>query len=105
MLNQVTPGTLAIIGDEDIVIGFKALGFMIFPARQVQDLAALFEEIRQKQVPVCLVQDTVYKRAEGLINSYRQLPLPVFIPFARDGKIDLLDALIKGIRLRATGTL
>ena len=97
-------GSLAIIGDEDIVLGFQALGFRIYPVSQLQESKAALEEIVQQACAVCLVQDNIYLAAQEEINNYKNLPFPVFIPFSKSQEKGLLETMVKDIRLRATGT-
>lgn len=100
---------LAIIGDEEIVHGFKALGFKVYPIKTLnqtpEDYKKIFAEIINNKTVVCLVQDSIYKLTQETINSYRQLPFSVFIPFSKQEPISLLDKMIKDIKLRAIGTL
>lgn len=95
--------TLAIIGDEDIVLGFKALGFKVYPLKEPLEFKIILEDILKNKTAVCLVQDNIYSFAQDEINNYRSLPLPIFIPFAKTAPTDLLDKIIKDIRLKATG--
>lgn len=97
---------LAIIGDQDAVLGFKALGFNAYPLKEIQEFNTILEEILKQKPVVCLVQDNIYVLAQEQINNYRNLPLPVFIPFTKNLKDrGLLENFIKDIRLRATGTI
>ena len=95
---------LAIVGDEDVVMGFKALGFKVYPVKEPQEVGAVLNEIVSEKVAVCLVQDNIYRLAKDRINSYRNLTLPIFIPFNKFSEMALLDNLVRDIRLRATGT-
>lgn len=94
---------LAIIGQEDVVLGFQVLGFKTFTAKEPGDFTIALEEAVRQRAAVCLVQDDIYNAAEELIKNYQSLPLPIFIPFSKSEKTDLLDNLVKEIRLRATG--
>jgi V/A-type H+-transporting ATPase subunit F len=96
--------SLAIIGDEDTVLGFQALGFRIYPLRELQEAKAALEEIVQQKCAVCLVQDNIYLAAQEEINNYSDLPFPVFVPFSKNGEKGLLETMFRAIRLRATGT-
>lgn len=101
---EVLEKPLAIVGDEDAVCGFRALGFNIYAIKEPQDTQRAFDEIVQQRIAICLIQDDIYTTAQEVINNYRGLPLPVFIPFSKSAKTDLLDNIVKDIRLRATGT-
>jgi vacuolar-type H+-ATPase subunit F/Vma7 len=94
----------AIIGEEDVVLGFEALGFKVFAIREPQDFNAVLADATSQKIAIYLVQENIYRAQESQINSYRNFALPVFIPFSKDAKTPLLDTIIKDIRLRATGT-
>ncbi len=95
---------LVIIGEEDAVLGFQALGFKVYPIKDPQEFKLALEEVVSQKPAVCLVQEEIYRAQEAQINAYKNLALPVFIPFSKDAKTNLLDELVKGIRLKATGT-
>lgn len=95
---------LVIIGDEDVVLGFVALGFKVYAVKEPQEFNLALDEVVRQKVGVCLVQDNIYNLAQDQINSYRNLALPIFIPFTKSAKTALLDNIVKDIRLRATGT-
>jgi vacuolar-type H+-ATPase subunit F/Vma7 len=94
---------LAIVGDEDAVLGFMALGFKVYAVKEPQQCNAILDEVVGSRAAVCLVQDNIYSLAHEQINSYKGRLLPIFIPFAKSGKLDLLDNILKEIRLKATG--
>ncbi|MCX5702319.1 MAG: V-type ATP synthase subunit F [Candidatus Omnitrophica bacterium] len=105
MVNEgLTGKPLVIIGNEDTVGGFKALGFKVYPIKEHQDLKAIFDEVVQAQCAACLVEENIYLRAQDVVNSYKDLTLPIFIPFSKDAKNLLLESIVKDIKLRATGT-
>jgi len=94
---------LVIIGDEDAISGFSALGFKAYALKGPQEFSLTLEEVLRGGCAICLVQDNLYQAAKDQINNFRHLPFPIFIPFLRAQSIDLLDNLIKDIRIRATG--
>jgi vacuolar-type H+-ATPase subunit F/Vma7 len=94
---------LAIMGDEDIVLGFQALGFKVYAVSNPQDFKSAIDKVAEEKIAICLVQDNIYNTAIEQINNYRYLTLPVFVPFSQSARTDLLDRLIRDIRLKATG--
>ena len=94
----------AIIGEEDLVLGFQALGFRVYPARDEGQAKAALTEVLQEKAAICLVQDNIYQSAKEEIDNYRNLPLPIFIPLAKDAGMSLLESMVKDLRLRAIGT-
>lgn len=97
--------TLVIIGDKDAVLGFRALGFKVYALSEAEEFEKVLDGLVSSNAGICLVQENLYRKHLELINSYRKLTLPIFIPFAKDAKMDLLEEIVKDIRIRATGAL
>jgi vacuolar-type H+-ATPase subunit F/Vma7 len=95
---------LAIIGEEDNISGFKALGFLTYSVKEPQDSKSALEAVVKQECAVCLIEERFFRTLEEELNNYRNQPLPVFIPFTKSGTTVLFEDIIKGIRLRATGT-
>jgi|WetSurMetagenome_2_1015567.scaffolds.fasta_scaffold112422_3 hypothetical protein len=96
---------LVIFGTEDLILGFKALGFRICPVKDAVEFNAILPGIIAQGAVVCLVEENLYRAAAGGIAPYRNLYIPIFLPFAKESQSDSLDSLIKEIRLRATGAV
>ena len=94
---------LAIVGEEDAVLGFTALGFKVYAVKEPRQFNSVLDEVVESKAAICLVQDNLYSLAQDQINSYKGRILPVFIPFAKNGKLGLLDNILKEIRLKANG--
>lgn len=101
---NILENPLAVVGEEDVVLGFSALGFRIYPTKKDGQIQTILEEILKNKCAICLVQEEIYRKAIGDINSYKHLVLPIFIPFTKKGMSLLLDDFLREIRLRATGT-
>jgi V/A-type H+-transporting ATPase subunit F len=95
--------SLAIVGNEDLVLGFRALGFKVYPAQNKEQVEEALAESANQGCAVCLVQEELYSLAKESIDSFRDSPSPIFIPFAKDYRTELLDRIVRDIRLRATG--
>jgi len=94
-----------IMGEEDVVGGFRALGFKAYALKEQAEFMKVLDEIVRSKMGICLVQDNFYSANEVQINSYKNLPFPIFIPFHKNIEHDLLEGLIKDIRMRATGAI
>lgn len=110
---------LAILGDEDVVSGFKALGFKVYalnPAlssrdntlrkrggEELQDIRMILQELIQNKCILCLVQHNFYSVAKEAVEDVKKVTGPVLIPFGKEGNLDLFDTILKDIRLKATG--
>jgi vacuolar-type H+-ATPase subunit F/Vma7 len=97
--------SLVIFGQDDIVSGFKALGFTVYAVKEPEEFKAALSEAVNKNAQICLVQDAFYRSGLDAIQLYKGKPLPVVIPFSPTGKSDLLNEIVGGIRLKATGVL
>ena len=106
MPDQAGPlGPLVIIGKPDVVMGFKALGFAVCASDDDAQSAEYLHATVAAGAAICLVQDTVYQAHHDIIDAYKHLPLPVFIPFSDKDRTALLDQMVRDIRLKATGAL
>jgi len=97
--------SLAIIGDQDIVLGFAAMGFKVYALEEKDAPGRVLEEVAASDCAICLVQENLYQAKTAQIKTYGKMPLPVFIPFSKDQGTGLLNKIIKDIRIRATGAL
>lgn len=95
---------LAIFGQEDIVLGFKALGFQTYAINEPGEFPAALQQAITQKAAICLIEEDLYRTCGTQLRAYQGLPLPVCIPFSKDAKTELLDEMVKGIRLKATGT-
>lgn len=96
------PNPLAIVGNEDMVLGFASLGFKVYPLKEAAGFKAVLDKVIEDKVAICLVQDNLYRQGRDEINNYKNLALPIFMPFSQD-KTDLWDSIVRDIRLKATG--
>ncbi|MCM8780569.1 MAG: V-type ATP synthase subunit F [Candidatus Omnitrophica bacterium] len=94
---------IAVIGDEDLVLGLKVLGFKIYPVCGPQDYNTVFAKLLNDKVAICLMEDKVYQVLTDKINSSGGQNLPIIIPFSKSGKTELLETILKNVRLRAQG--
>jgi len=96
---------LAIVGDEDAVLGFQGLGFKIYSVTDSMGFKAALDDIIENKVGICLVQDNIYRAGQEHIDTFKNLAFPIFIPFSKTAQNNLLQNLVRDIRLRATGAL
>jgi vacuolar-type H+-ATPase subunit F/Vma7 len=104
-LENISRAPLVIFGAEDVILGFKALGFHVYAVKDATELKAVLPAAVEGGAIVCLVEENLYQGVLPDISRYKNLPWPIFIPFSRDAKTDLLDKLVKEIRLKATGVV
>jgi vacuolar-type H+-ATPase subunit F/Vma7 len=105
MPEEIFNHKIAVAAEEDLAMGFAALGFSIYPLKAPEDFKSIVDKLIKENIAICLVQDDAYNANIEKINSYRQLSLPIFVPFSKDADKILLDDILKDIRLKATGAL
>ena len=105
MPEKLTENHLAILGDEDIILGLRALGFQAYPASTKEEILTALEEMAGAHCALCLVQEDIYALAKEQFDAYESQPLPAFITFSKDGNMKLLEELLRETKLKATGAL
>ncbi len=96
-------GAIAVVGDKDSVLVFKALGVDVYPvegeitAREtVHSLARTYS--------VIFVTEKVAKQAELYLKRYRSRPYPVIVPIpSAEGNTHLAEQMIKANVEKAIG--
>jgi len=94
---------LAIIGNEELVEGFRALGFSVYPAVRQQEIEAALQEVVRKGCAVCLIETKAFGLVKEQLALFETRTMPVFIPFSKDSGVSALQDAVREIRLRATG--
>lgn len=94
---------LAIIGRKDVVEGFRAFGFQVYPAQEPAEIRASLEEAVRQGAAVCLLEQEAYRFAQEEVDKYKSRPFPVFIPFSKEIDHTLLEGIVRDVRRRATG--
>lgn len=96
---------IAAVGEEDIILGFKALGIETHPVAEAKDVVALLEHlINSKEYGIIFVSESMAEKVEGLMTEYGSLPLPsvVYIPGSQ-GSQGFAMKRIRGIIEKAVG--
>ena len=96
---------LAILGDHDLIFGFKGLGFETYALKGPAELENILREIIEKKFAICLVQENIFELGKEKFELYRHSALPVFIPFGKGATSQVLHNMIGAIKLRATGVI
>lgn len=97
--------SLVIFGQSDIVSGFKALGFTVYPLKDAGEFEGFLSQAAARNAQICLVQDSFYRSGQEAIQAYKGKPFPVIIPFSPTSGSGMLNEIVGAIRLKATGVL
>ena len=73
---------IAMIGDRDSILGFKALGVSIFPAETKDEVISILRTLIQHQFKIAFITEQVAPDAETIANemSGKTMPVIMMIP-------------------------
>jgi V/A-type H+-transporting ATPase subunit F len=71
---------IGVIGEKDAILGFKALGFSVFPTESKEDAARILSELASDNYAVIYVTEQTAANIENEINQYREARFPAIIP-------------------------
>jgi V/A-type H+-transporting ATPase subunit F len=79
---------IAVIGDEDSILGFRALGVSVFPVRNGKEAEEALRRAARRDYAVIYITETYASEIIDVITEYSQEPLPVVltIPDNRGGQ-------------------
>ena len=71
---------IGVIGENDAVLGFKALGFSVFPVENTQQAAKVLHELAKDDYAVIYITEQTAVNIVNDINQYREERFPAVIP-------------------------
>lgn len=98
-------GRMAVIGDADLIFGFRALGLRTFSPRSAEEAKAALAEILKEDTALCLVhQDwlgAIKEEREGISRRF----CPVILGFSDHRALtDLVEREMREMAVKATGS-
>ena len=72
-------GSIAVLGDKDSVLAFKAIGLDVFPVENETQAREKLHALARKY-SVIFVTEQVAEQASQLIERYKSRPYPVVVP-------------------------
>lgn len=95
---------IAVLGDPTSVLGFKALGFDVFPTESVEAAREILTALAGRKTAVIFITEQLAKNLGPEIDRYRDEPAPaiILIP-GRDGSLGIGMSNLKKSVERAVG--
>ena len=95
---------IAVMGDKDSVLGFKALGLDVFPVESLDDARHTLHRIAKEDYAVVYLTEQLAVQMEADVNRYKDALTPaiILIP-GKEGSLGLGMANIKKSVERAVG--
>ena len=95
---------IAVLGDRDSVLGFKALGLEVFPADTVEEAKRVLHELAKGEYAVIYLTEQYAARMDAEVQRYKDALTPaiILIP-GKDGSLGIGMANVKRAVERAVG--
>lgn len=95
---------IAVLGDRDSVLGFKALGLDVFPAETVEEARAKLHALAKERYAVVYLTERYAAQMEADVQHYKDdlTPAVILIP-GKDGSLGIGMANVKKSVERAVG--
>ena len=95
---------IAVLGDKDSVLGFKALGLDVYPAENVEEAKRTLHALARENVAVIYLTEQYAARMEAEVARYKDALTPaiILIP-GKEGSLGIGMANVKRAVERAVG--
>ncbi len=95
---------IAVIGDRDSVLGFRALGLDVFPVEDTETGRKTLHRLAQEEYAVIYITEQLAQHLTAEIARYKDAPLPavILIP-GKTGSLGIAGAALHDAVERAVG--
>ncbi|MDI9419197.1 MAG: V-type ATP synthase subunit F [Firmicutes bacterium] len=70
---------IGVIGDQDSILGFKAIGMSVFPAEGSEQAGAILEQLAREDYAVVYITEQIAKDLADVIDRYKDRLMPAII--------------------------
>jgi V/A-type H+-transporting ATPase subunit F len=71
---------IAVIGDRDSILGFKAIGLSVYPVSDPDKAVGIIHRLARDGCSVIFITEQVAERVKETIDRYKTAPYPAIIP-------------------------
>ena len=95
---------IAVLGDKDSVLGFRALGLDVFPAETVDEAKRVLHELAKENYAVIYLTEQYAANMQAEVDRYKDELTPAIILITgKDGSLGIGMANVKSAGERAVG--
>ena len=96
--------SIAVLGDRDSVLGFRALGLSVFFADSPEKAKPILHQLARQQYAVIYITESLAAGLKPEIDRYKDIPTPaiILIP-GKDGALGIGMSSLKDAVERAVG--
>lgn len=70
---------IAVIGDKDSVLAFKAVGADVFPVKDTSDAAEVLKRLA-RDYAIIFINESIAREISDVVDRYKAKPYPAVIP-------------------------
>ena len=71
---------IAVIGERDSILAFKALGMDVFPCTETLNIKAIIRDLSEQEYSIILITENEAEKVEDYINRMKKQPYPIILP-------------------------
>ncbi|MCH4072863.1 V-type ATP synthase subunit F [Pseudoramibacter sp.] len=96
---------VAVIGDENSIMIFNAVGFYTYPIEQYSDVRKKIIELEKNKFTIIFLTENVASDIEDILDEYKNQSFPIIVPIPnKDGALGIgMQAIKKNIE-KAVGS-
>lgn len=95
---------IGVIGDRESVLGFRAVGLLVFPCDMPEEARSALKEIAGDDFAIIYITEQLYQYLGDEAAEYKDARLPAIIPIpGRDGSLGIGMESVKKAVERAVG--
>ncbi|MEG2074053.1 MAG: V-type ATP synthase subunit F [Angelakisella sp.] len=96
--------SIAVIGEKESVLGFKAVGFSVYETSSPAEAEEIIEKLHKQQVGIIFITEETLAPISYVLERYKDEQLPAIIPIpGRKGSMGLGLSNVKKSVERAVG--
>lgn len=99
-----TKSKIAVVGDKESILGFRAVGFQTFEAATPAEDRTLIDRLAKNDFGIIFITEQTLVRIEDVLEKYKNAKIPAIIPIpSKDGMLGLGMKNVKSSVERAVG--
>ena len=96
---------VAIVGESDLVFGFKALGIRVFSPKNLEEAREILERIDKENFALCFLHESFFEEMEVEREELSKKFCPVVVGYSDYRKVtDYLERMMREMAIKATGS-
>lgn len=96
---------IAVIGDDDVIFAFKALGFKTYSPENVEEARRMLAALEEEDVALCFLHEKYFEPLREERKALEKKLCPVVVVYSDFKTVtDYLGNMIREMAIKATGS-